>query len=125
MITNISEDHQSFTLAADLTDYGLSPDREMVQRFPGGEDLTVSRSESKISLQMTMPAHEAILVELVKPGETPEVIPYDPPDLPPLLKYPPPQDPRKPIEDFSLRQGFYGWSVNYDRVFSVKPNFDS
>jgi hypothetical protein len=125
VITNLSEDDQSFTLSADLTDYGLSLDHEMVQRFPGGKDLAVSRSGSQISLQMTMPAHEAILVGLVKPGEAPEVIPYDPPALPPLMKYPPPQDPRKPIEDFSLRQGFDGWSVNNDRVFSIKTRPDA
>jgi hypothetical protein len=71
-----------------------------------------------------MPAHEAILVELVKPGETPEAIRYDSVPLPALLKYPPPQDPRKPIEDFSLRQGFNGWSVNNDRVFSIKASAD-
>jgi hypothetical protein len=96
----------------------------MVQRFPGAKELAFSRSGSQISLQMTMPAHEAILVELVKPGETPEVIAYDPPELPPLMKYPPPQDPRKPIEDFSLRQGFDGWSVNNDRVFNIKTRPD-
>ena len=122
VITNTSEDDQSFTLSADLADYGLPPNREMFQRFPHGEDLVVSRNGSQTSLQMTMPAHEAIVVELVEPGETPEVIRYDPVPLPALLKYPPPQDPRKPIEDFSLKQGFGGWSVNNDRVFSIKTS---
>ena len=124
VITNISEDDQSFTLSADLADYGLPSDHEMLQRFPGNKDLAVSRNGSRSSLQMTMPALEAILVELVKPGERPEVIRYDPLPLPALLKYPPHQDPRKPIEDFSLRRGFDGWSVNNDRVFSIKTSAD-
>jgi hypothetical protein len=124
VLTNISEDDQSFTLSVDLGDYGLSPDYQMVQRFPRAKELAVSRSGSHISLQMTMPAHEAILVELVKPGETPRVIRYDPPQLPPLIKYPPPQDPRKAIEDFSLTRGFDGWSVNNDRVFSITTRPD-
>jgi hypothetical protein len=69
VLTNISEDDRSFTLSVDPAEYGLSPDHEMVQRFPGSQVLAVSRSGSHISLQMTMPAHEAIFVELVRRGE--------------------------------------------------------